>query len=282
MRSRGLVVAIAVVLAVLAAVGVIVYTNQVRTEVTEQDTVPVLVANQDIDANTNLSPLIDQGVFDYVRVPDDALVQGAVTTMEELDGQTTVAPIFAREQIPESRLSSGESVVSQVGVTEGHIGVSVGLETPRGGGGLVQRGDSIAVYATFGPDTPILRDTLKSILSPKSIQQLVVSNTVTTNPANAKVFVLNRTFTVTLVPSVRVLSIQNPMIDEQGRAAEGGSVSMMLDLLPTDARNFVYANEVAQKVWVGLLPPANAEEGYPQEEATIGVDYDRMIGVVKP
>jgi Flp pilus assembly protein CpaB len=281
MRSRGLVVAIAVVLAVLAAVGVIVYTNQVRTEVTEQDTVPVLVANQDIDANTNLSPLIDQGVFDYVRVPDDALVQGAVTTMEELQGQTTVAPIFAREQIPESRLSSGESVVSQVGVTEGHVGVSVDLEAPRGGGGLVQRGDSIGIYATFEPDTPILRDTLKSILSPKSIQQLVVSNTVTANPANAKVLVLNRKFTITLVPSVRVLSIQNPAIDEQGRATEGGSVSMMLDLLPTDARNFVFANEVG-KVWVGLLPPANADEGYPQEETTIGVDYDRMIGVVKP
>ena len=69
MRSRGLVVAIAVVLAVLAAVGVMVYTNQVRTEVTEQDTVAVVVANQDIPANTNLDPLVAEGVFDFVRVP---------------------------------------------------------------------------------------------------------------------------------------------------------------------------------------------------------------------
>jgi hypothetical protein len=35
-------------------------------------------------------------------------------------------------------------------------------------------------------------------------------------------------------------------------------------------------------VWLGVLPPTNAEEGYPTEEATIGVDFDRLIGVVKP
>ena len=40
MRSRGLVVAIAVVLAVLAAVGVIVYTSNVRESAINENTTP--------------------------------------------------------------------------------------------------------------------------------------------------------------------------------------------------------------------------------------------------
>ena len=83
MRSRGLVVAIAVVLAVLAAVGVIVYTNSVKNG-TGADTTAVIVSSQDIPANTPLNPLIDQGVFGTVNVPNDTLVSGAVTDENEL------------------------------------------------------------------------------------------------------------------------------------------------------------------------------------------------------
>jgi Flp pilus assembly protein CpaB len=282
MRSRGLVVAIAVVLAVLAAVGVIVYTNQVRTEVTEQDTVAVVVANQDIPANTNLNPLIEQGAFGFVRVPQDALVEGAVTTQEELVDQSTVAPIFAREQIPTSRLSSGGRDVSFAGVTEGHVGLAVDLESARGGGGIVQRGDTVAVYATFRQGTPVLRDSLDKLLSNQQIQQffdLAAGGSTPTNPQNAKAFRLLTDVTVNLVPAVKVLAIQNPTVDEQGRSA-GGNVQMMLDLLPEDARNLVFANESAT-LWLGLLPPSDAETGY-ETPAQVGIDFDRLVGVIEP
>ena len=64
MRSRGLVVAIAVVLAVVASAAVILYTNGVKEDaVTGGSLSEVVVASQDIPANTNLNPLIDQGAF---------------------------------------------------------------------------------------------------------------------------------------------------------------------------------------------------------------------------
>src|SRR5438093_585506 len=105
MRSRGLVVAIAVVLAVLAAVGVVVYTNSVKNG-GGQGQVDVIVSNQDIEANTPLDPLLAQGAFETVSIPQDSVVDGAVTQESELSGQTTSAQIFANEQIPTSRLSS--------------------------------------------------------------------------------------------------------------------------------------------------------------------------------
>ena len=283
MRSRGLVVAIAVVLAVLAAVGVIVYTNQVRTEVTEQDTVAVVVANQDIPANTNLDPLVAEGVFAFVRVPEDALVAGAVTAQDQLQGETTVAPIFAREQIPTSRLSSGAGDVSFAGVSEGHVGLTMSLDSSRGGGGIVQRGDSVALYATFQQGTPVTKEGLDRLLSQQQIQRFfdgLVGASAGTNLGQSDVFVMPFSVTTTLVPTVKVIGIQNPTVDEQGRSA-GGDVQMTLDLLPDDARNLVFANEGAT-LWVGLLPPSDAEEGYPLD-GQIGIDYDRLIGeVVEP
>jgi len=110
MRSRGLVVAIAVVLAIVASAAVILYTNGVKEDaVTGGSLSEVVVASQDIPANTNLNPLLDQGVFSTLRVPTDAVVDGAISDLSQLRGLTSTAPILANEQIPVGRLSSGEA-----------------------------------------------------------------------------------------------------------------------------------------------------------------------------
>ncbi len=68
MKSRGLVVAIAVVLAVLAAVGVIVYTSSVRDTAITEGTTPVIASSQDIPSGTQLDPLIASNVFKTINV----------------------------------------------------------------------------------------------------------------------------------------------------------------------------------------------------------------------
>src|SRR4051794_27609229 len=107
MRSRGLVVAIAVVLAVLAAVGVIVYTSSVRDNAANENTTQRVTSSQDIPANTSLDPLIEQGVFTLTPIPNDAVVPNSITDVTQLQGQVTSAPIYQNEQIPKNRLSSG-------------------------------------------------------------------------------------------------------------------------------------------------------------------------------
>ena len=129
MRSRGLVVAIAVVLAVLAAVGVIVYTNSVKNG-TGADTTAVIVSDKDIPANTPLNPLIDSGDFGTVNVPNDTLVAGAVTDENELRDQTTSSTIYANEQIPTSRLATGRG--NALGISDGHVGLGIQVDGARG------------------------------------------------------------------------------------------------------------------------------------------------------
>ena len=105
MRSRGLVVAIAIVLAVGAAAAVVLYTQGVKEQAEQGGQLTtVIVATQDIPANQRLDPLIEQGLFAEIDVPQDALVDGVVTTLADLEGATTTTPILANEQISTSRL----------------------------------------------------------------------------------------------------------------------------------------------------------------------------------
>lgn len=276
MRSRGLVVAIAVVLAVLAAVGVIVYTNNVKDTVTTENTVEVVVSTQDIPPSTQLDPLREQGVFEFRRIPDNAVVEGAIQTFDQLAGQTTSAPIYANEQIPFSRLATGES--NNLGITPGHVAVGLAVDGPQSVNGYVQQGDNIVVYATFSKGTPVTKAELKVLFSAAQIQKFydAVTGATTTSLATQQVLIMPFDFTMTLVPSVKVLAILNPPVDQTSGRPTSGASSLVLDLLPTDSQGIVFANEQA-KLWLGLLPPDN-KDGY-QTGAVYGVPFARVIGV---
>ena len=70
---------------------------------------------------------------------------------------------------------------------------------------------------------------------------------------------------MTLIPTVRVLDVQNPA---RGRDRQGpsGDVSLTLDLTPEDAQNLIFAEQNAN-IWIGLLPPGEDPHGYPPEAA---------------
>ena len=244
MRSRGLVVAIAIVLAVAAAAAVILYTQGVKEDaVRGGDLTPVIVSTQEIPANQQLDPLIDQGIFSEIQVPGDALVGGAVTDVEQLRGVTTTTPILANEQISTSRLSSSETPLNLTGVSEGHLGVAIELDAPQGGIGNIQPGDQVQVFATYQGVKVIKGD----------IKRLINSAGGTAPPQ-----VDLPDFTLTLIPTVRVLRIQNPSVDSETGRSDSSRIQVTLDLLPQDAQNLVFAQEKA-RIWLGLLPPG--EEG---------------------
>jgi hypothetical protein len=79
---------------------------------------------------------------------------------------------------------------------------------------------------------------------------------------------------VTLIPTVKVLRIQNPEVDtETGQQNDSDRIRITLDLLPQDAQNLVFAQENGL-VWLGLLPPD--EEGT-QPDASV-VPLELLIG----
>jgi Flp pilus assembly protein CpaB len=256
MRSRGLVVAIAVVLAALAAAAVILYTNGIREEARSGgELTTAIVATQDIPANTVLNPLLEQGAFKELEVPTEAVVEGSVLSFDELRGTTTTSPILANEQISSSRLSTGEAPVGgALGISPGHVGVTVQLGGQQGGAGTVQVGDNVTVYATF-QDIELIGGNLRQLLRPGAAEAVAASRSI-------------GDFTLTLVPTVRVLRIQNPPVDESGRA-QNEEILLTLDLEKKDAQNLVFAKENGL-VWVGLLPPG--EDGEQLAGSTVPIE----------
>ena len=278
MRSRGLVVAIAVVLAVLAAVGVIVYTNGVKNNAVGETQTAVVVAKQDIAANTALDPLISQGVFETINVPNDAVVSGAVTDQSELQNQTTAAPIYANEQIPVNRLATGET--NNLGISDGHVGLGLQIGGPQSVNGYIQPADQVVVYVTFNRGTVVSNQSLKQLLSPAQIQKFYdavnQNGQSSSSLANSPALVLPFDITMTLVKSVKVLSIQNPPTDaDTGRSTSGNS-TLVLDAVPADAQELIFASSQGT-LYLGLLPPKN-KDGY-NEPATIGVPLTKVLGV---
>ena len=90
MKSRGLVVVLALVLATLATAGVFLYMQGVREDAkTGGDLVTVVVSKVDIPANTELNQLIANEQFVAQEVPADAVVDGAVTELDQLKGHKT-------------------------------------------------------------------------------------------------------------------------------------------------------------------------------------------------
>jgi hypothetical protein len=276
MRSRGLVVAIAVVLAVLAAAGIIVYTSNLEESVRTENTVAVIVASETVPPNTALDPLLARGVFTQIQVPIEAQVASAVTTLDQLAGQTSAAEILQNEQIPLERLASTAGNV--FGITEGNVGLGISIGGPESVNGAIGQGAHIVMYATFPQGTAVSKDTLDKLLTPAQIQKFyeAVQGGTTSGLAQANTLVLPVDFTVTLMPSVQVLAIQNPPIDPTTNRKGEGNTTMVLDLAPEDASLLVYSTSKAQ-LYVGLLPPEN-EEGY-ETGATVGVPLAKVTGV---
>ena len=244
MRSRGLVVAIAVVLAVAAAAAVILYTQGVREDARGRGSLEtVIVSTQQILPNEPLDPLLAQGAFKQIRVPKVALVSDAVGDQRELQGATTTSTIYANEQIPASRLSTGERP-NALGISEGHLGVAFEFDAPQGGAGNIQPGDQVSVFATY---------------------QNVQASAGTGQQQNIP------DFTATLVPTVKVLRIENPQIDSETgeQSSNNERIRVTLDLLPKEAQDLVFAQENGL-VWLGLLPPD--EEGTQPKGSTVPLE----------
>jgi Flp pilus assembly protein CpaB len=272
------VVAIAVVLALLAAAGVIVYTNNLETQIETENTTVVIVSTQDIPANTQLDPLIASGVFGPVNVPNEALVATAVTSVDQLAGEVAAAPILANEQIPLERLSAGGGG-NLLGISEGNLGVGLAIDGPQAVNGAITQGSYVAVFATFPKGAVITDDAIEKLFTPQQIQKFyesVIGGGSTTGLAQAPVLILPTDFTVQLLRSAKVLSVQNPVVDQTTGRRGDGQTTLALDLTPEDTSQLIFASSQAE-LYLALLPP-EGEEGY-DNGAVIGVPVDKVVGV---
>lgn len=271
MRSRGLVVAVAIIVAAAAAGAVYLYTESVRREAKEG--VLVIVARADIPAGTELDPLLENDQFTTKEVPEELLVEGAIRDAAELQGRVSNAPILAGEQIPSSRVSGGGEIEGgALGIRDGFQAMTVRLDAQRLVGDVLQVGDHVSLYATF-QDVEIIRR-----LFGKGVTQGALSNVPPTDQT-----VFKGDFTVALVQDVRVLRIERqagaaggagPVEDAAQSTALTRETLVTLELLPQDVADTIFSMETGG-VWMSLLPPG----GEPSKHDVVNIGKVLFDGV---
>lgn len=242
MKGRALVVFLALILATLATAGVFMYSRGVQEEANTGGTmVPVVVTKVDIPARSDLDQLIGDDQFKIIQVPASVVVDGAVTSVDQLAGKNNSVAILAGEQIPVARIS-GNVPGGALAIPEGMEAITVSLDASRGVAGAINTGDHVTIYSTF-------RD------------------------APGKGAAANETVTVVLVPTAELLAVFRPLAsstfgggDEAASSEQlPGSLTVTLALTPEDAQRFVFSMESGSP-WFGLLPPD--ENGRPMEPIT--------------
>jgi len=273
MRSRGIVVVLALILATLATAGVFLYSRGVKQDALEGgEVVQVIVAKVDIPANSDLSALIAQEQFALQELPADAVIEDAVTDLSQLKNRRNSVFILAGEQIPQSRIEGGVVPGGQLGIPEGHQAMTVALQAPRAIAGALAGGDNVTIYATFEDiELTMLQggsgQDLAQLIRTAAAQQ---QQQAALGQQAANVEIPKFDATVVLSPEVEVLRViresQSSSVPGDGEQPEEveGVISITLAFLPEEAEKFVFALELGQ-VYLSLLPPDQA-----------GVDLDPL------
>jgi pilus assembly protein CpaB len=240
MKGRGLVVVLALILATLATAGVFLYTRGVEQDAQAGGTmVSVVVSKVDIPARTDLDQLIKDDQFRSIQVPQDAVVGGAITSLDQMKGKSNSVAILAGEQIPVARIS-GEVPGGALAIPEGMEAMTVSLDASRAVAGAIQAGDQVSIYSTF---KGVPMDASNPSITGGRIDQ-------------------SQAVTVVLVPTAQVLAVFRPVSSTAFNSGDDaaqqeqlpGTVAVTLALSPDDSQHFVFAMENGS-TWLGLLPP---------------------------
>lgn len=247
MKSRSLVVAGALILALLATAGVFLYVSNVKEEAeTGGALTTVLVSSTDIPAGTDLNPLADQGAFTPEQFPTESVVQGAVTSVGQLRDRTAAVPILAGEQIALSRLSGTQEKLpgGVFGLQEGFEAITVRLTAEQMLGEKLQTGDHVTFFAHFSDlgGSGVLDDQ-----------------------------------TAVVVPDARVLDVTTSLADPSS-AASSDEVSaeqlVTLELTEEQGQQLVFSQNSGE-VWLGLIRPG---DNAPNEGP---IDVSKILGKVE-
>jgi pilus assembly protein CpaB len=195
MKERGLVVVLAFLLAIGATAAVFLYVNGVRHDATSGgETTQVIVSKQIIPSGTALDGLVSSGAFVTKSIPTEDVVDGAVTSIQQLQGKTTSQTILAGEQIPLGRVN-GNVAGGPLAIPKGMQAETFQLSASQGVSGHIFQSNHIAIYATFDspdgtavtvdlvPDVEVLDVIRPEVKSTTSSQFLV---TMALSPSDAQ------------------------------------------------------------------------------------------------
>ena len=241
MRKLNLTILVGLVVAVLGFALVFAYGSRVDSRVAEgRESVPVLVATA--TAAAGLTPAELTGMLEVRQVPKLYVADGALATLDDVQGQVLLAPLGVGGQLTAVQFGA-PGVAGAVKPEPGRVALAVGVSLTPGVARYVTPGSSVDVFVTYTAGTEA-------------------------NAGRTKLF----------ASGVKVLSVSvAEAVDaaESGDAppADGGQVVAVLDLLPGDAEKVVNAATLGS-LYLALASTTNGVETH----LTPGATADDVVG----
>ena len=152
MRSKILILIVALALAGVAAVLAVGYLNSARTSIaSESEPIEVLVAQDNVPRGLSIEELMQRGLVKIEQVPRRFVAADAVSSARIVEGQVLAVPLSAGEQLTKTRFQFPSQAGLAYTVPNGLIALTVPVDDVTGVAGLVKPGDSVVLLATLKP-----------------------------------------------------------------------------------------------------------------------------------
>lgn len=273
MNRRVIGLVLAVVLAAVATVALYLYVNRADERAAQEfDLRQVYVATERIEPGTPADTAIGQGLIQQRELPETAVAEGAIGSLEQIQGLVAGAPIVQGQQIVAENF--GESAIVTTGtdleIPEDLQAVSIDLAVVPGLAGFVDPGDRLSVVTLIDvepgdapapappaedddatpPPPPPTGEGLQARFVVQNALVLAVGQRVTTFDENGN-------------PTGKVIQESND------------NYIFTLALAPEDIEKLVFAKDQGT-LWATLLPPS--EDGEPLEDVTTsGINRENLF-----
>jgi pilus assembly protein CpaB len=222
--------AAAIVLALVAGIGVYVYASGADKRAAEDaGFVNALVATSDIAKGTSGEEVLQAGLVKTAKVARSSVPASIITNPNDLVGKVTAAPLNAKQFITDSTFSSSEDGIGGNFATaiakQNLVAVSVNVDAERGVANQITPGDHVDIATTV--------DDGKGGTSTNYLLQ------------NVKVLAVGPSTTLQTTP-----------VGEDGAAQSPGLLTF--EMTPDDALRVIAANAGNSKIYLVLLPPVSS------------------------
>lgn len=185
MDRRKILLILAAMIAALGTLLVFLYVQGAESRAKEDfESVEVLVATQDIAQGETFEDA--SGKFEKRDVPQDSVLDDALTSLESLDGLVALTPIYEGEQVIQAKWGGSAEVdvtANVLAIPKGKVAASVNLTDPARVSGFVQPGSEVAIVVTIDDDkAPIAYS--RTLVRKATVLAVGATSTVTSTKTN--------------------------------------------------------------------------------------------------
>ncbi len=234
-NRRTLMAAAAIVLALVAGIGVYLYASGADSRAQDNASfVDALVANSDIAKGTTGAEVIQAGLVTQEKVAKGSLPASVITNVDDLNDRIAAGPINAKQFITEgswvSAVDGAGGAFSQSIAAQDLVAVTVTVDVDHGVANQIAPGDHVNIATTTtdadgNATTGYLMDNVKVLAVGASTVQRSVAPAETATDGSAP------------------------------PAAQGSGV-LTFEVSQADALRVIAANTGSSKLYLVLLPPA--------------------------